>query len=149
MTTPIDAAGIVAAICKPLEWQEPCAQNNYTHIAPSIFGDYYVHVDGGRHQAWLEAHVKPYENIIGAEVGGLLQAQFAAEADYRARIAASLDLGKVVALVEAGRKLISLVDRTQEDLDRGGSPLENLYERVEDAEDEIRATLAAFKGIQP
>jgi hypothetical protein len=96
---------IIAWIVKPLVWEEPSDKNNYTHIAPSIFGDYYVHIDGGRHQAWLEAHVKPYENVIGEEVGGLMQGQFQAEADYRARIAAALDLGPVLALVEAGAKL--------------------------------------------
>ena len=76
---------------KPLEWETPSQRNNYTHIARSIFGDYYVHVDGGRHQAWFEAHVKPYENAIGPEVGSLLCAQAAAQADYAARILAALE----------------------------------------------------------
>jgi hypothetical protein len=67
----------LARCVKPLEWQEPCQRNNHTHIARSVFGDYYVHVDGGRHQAWLEANVAPHENTIGAEVGSLYQAQFA------------------------------------------------------------------------
>ena len=135
---------IIAAIVKPLEWREFRDGNRkagecFSTRSPVSFAPIAAHK---KHDGW-------WLNIDCETYSSLAAAQAAAEADYRARIAASLDLGKVVALVEAGRKLISLVDRTQEDLDRGGSPLENLYERVEDAEDEIRATLAAFKGIQP
>ena len=75
----------------PLVWEYPCSANNHTHIAHSIFGAYYVAVDGGRHQAWLEAHTKPYEVIIGDVVGRMGEAKAAAQADHDARIRAALE----------------------------------------------------------
>jgi len=96
-------------LVKPLVWEEPCQRNNYTHIARSAFGEYYVDVDGGRHQAWLEAHEKPYERIIGDVVGNLYSAQSAAQADYARRIAAALDTDAVAEYVHNAQ--IALAER--------------------------------------
>jgi hypothetical protein len=74
----------LTALVRPLEWEEPCKSNNYTNIARSPFGEYYVHVDGGRHQAWLEAHEKPYERNIGETVGSLYEAKQNAQAQFAA-----------------------------------------------------------------
>jgi hypothetical protein len=88
-------------LVRPLEWEWPCRANNNTHIARSIFGEYYVDVDGGRHQAWLLANDAPYERLLGDSCGCLFIAQSAAQADYTARILAALDTDAIAALVEA------------------------------------------------
>lgn len=90
--------GDMDARVKPLVWEEPCERNNYCHIARTMLGDYYVHIDGGRHQAFLEAHVKPFENLIGKEVGDIWAAKVAAQADYEARILAALEPAPDLAL---------------------------------------------------
>ena len=71
---------------KPLVWEEPCYTNNWIHVARSVLGDYYISIDGGRHSAWLEANVKPYENKIGDDVGSAIEAMMLAETDYQARM---------------------------------------------------------------
>lgn len=71
---------------KPLVWDEPRDANNWINVARSVFGDYYISIDGGRHSAWLEANVKPYENKIGDEVGSVIEAMMLAETDYQARM---------------------------------------------------------------
>lgn len=95
----------MAVKVKPLVWEEPCVRNNQTHIARSIFGDYYVHIDGGRHQAWLEAHTKPYENPIGEVVGCLYTAQALAQADYEQRILAALDVTPALSPIPVDDKI--------------------------------------------
>lgn len=78
---------------KPLVWQEPCSENNWIYVARAPWGDYGIHIDGGRHRAWLESHVKPYEQWLGeSDVGGVCEAQAAAQADHERRILAALDL---------------------------------------------------------
>jgi hypothetical protein len=76
------AAAAVLDLCgpKPLEWEEPCRQNNYCTIARTKCGDYYVDVCGGRHQAWMESLTKPYEVQIGEPLGCMYAAQAAAQA---------------------------------------------------------------------
>ncbi|MEO9648807.1 MAG: hypothetical protein ABJ360_22475 [Roseobacter sp.] len=78
-------AGQAVAV-KPLVWEEPTKLNNYCHIARTIIGDFYVGICGGRHQAWMESLVKPYEVQIGAVVGRLHEAQAIADAEYSRRI---------------------------------------------------------------
>lgn len=56
-------------------WEAACAANNYCNIARAPIGDYYVHICGGRHNAFLEQNVKPYEVEIGETVGALYEAQ--------------------------------------------------------------------------
>lgn len=76
---------------KPLEWEEPSSANNHLPLARSVFGDYYISVDGGRHYAHLEAHVKPYDNLLNDEaVGDVFAAQAIAEADYQHRMSVLL-----------------------------------------------------------
>ena len=93
---------------KALVWEDPCAANNHIYMARAPWGTYGIHIDGGRHRAWLEAHEKPYERWLGdADVGSAYEAQAAAQADYEARImsaletATPLDDPRVKALVEA------------------------------------------------
>jgi hypothetical protein len=83
----LEAAGVRVL---PLVWQEPCQANYYCHIAKSVFGDYYVNIDGGRHCAFLEANEKPYERRIGDDVGSLYEAKAAAEAHHIAAFLAQL-----------------------------------------------------------
>jgi hypothetical protein len=88
-----DAADAILAalpdMIAPLVWEEPCQQNNRCHIARTRFGDYYVDVCGGRHQAWMESHTKPYEVEIGDFVGDLYAAEAAANTHHRATIMAA------------------------------------------------------------
>ncbi len=102
----------VMVTVKPLVWEEPSHANNWVHVARSIFGEYYVSIDGGRHSAWLEASVKPYENKIGDDVGSVYEAKELAEADYQKRfhkadLVAAIDVqpdprdAQIAALVEA------------------------------------------------
>lgn len=81
-----DLAAIPAQVkVKPLVWDEPRDANNWVNIARSVFGDYYISIDGGRHSAWLEANVEPYENKIGDDVGSVIEAMMLAERDYEAK----------------------------------------------------------------
>lgn len=75
---------------RPLEWEEPCDRNNWVHVAKTAFGEYYVSIDGGSHTAWLEAHIKPYENLLGPAVGSVYEAKDQAQADYARRISAAI-----------------------------------------------------------
>jgi len=77
----------------PLVWEEPCAANNWIYVARSPWGDYGIHIDGGRHRAWLEAYVKPYERWMGDDdVGSVYEAQAAAQAHYANQIIAGFEL---------------------------------------------------------
>lgn len=75
----------------PLVWEEPCTSNNHTYVARSCFGDFYIHICGGRHSAWLEAHTKPYERYIGETVGTVLEAQSLADEYYQVAVLAFLE----------------------------------------------------------
>lgn len=113
---PQETAGeAVAWRVKPLEWQDPSETNNWVHVAKTAFGEYYVSIDGGSHTAWLEAHVKPYENLLGPAVGSVYEAKDQAQADYAARILAMLhptpaaaptDNTALVEAYEAGAKAV-------------------------------------------
>ena len=79
---------------KPLVWWETASQNNHTHgarCALCALGTYYVHVDGGRHQAWLETFNSNSEIWCGEVCGSVDAAKAAAQADYEARILAALE----------------------------------------------------------
>lgn len=77
---------------KPLVWDDPKPANNWLHIARSIFGEYYVSIDGGRHYAMLEANEKPHEFHLNQEpVGDVWAAKAIAEADYKHRILSALE----------------------------------------------------------
>lgn len=72
---------------KPLVWEVPSASNNWIYQAHSPWGTYGVHICGGKHQAWLEAHKKPYEQWLGdGYVGSVIEAQSVADQDHRQRV---------------------------------------------------------------
>ncbi len=79
MADEIAAAVLELVGPRPLVWESPCEANNRCHIARTPRGDYYVDVDGGRHQAWMESLTKPYEVQIGEPVGDMFAAKTAAQ----------------------------------------------------------------------
>lgn len=87
-----NVAEAVIGMVVPLEWESPCAANNHIYQAHAPWGTYAIHICGGRHQAWLEAHEQPYERWLGDFVGSVLEAQEVANAHYRAQILAALGL---------------------------------------------------------
>ena len=90
-----DQAAAVLELVGPekLVWESPCEANNQCHIARTARGDYYVDVDGGRHQAWMESLTKPYEVQIGEPVGDMFTAQAAAQAHADAAHWANTKIG--------------------------------------------------------
>ena len=133
MTAPIDAAGIVAALVKPLEWAE---DKRGLWTSETIVGFYQVGFDDGwwadlyGHNVWdWKPDVDP-RTFHGPEAG-----RIACWADYHARIAASLDLGKVLALVEAANNASETWRR------HGGISMGQM--------DDIHAALAAFNRTAP
>jgi hypothetical protein len=141
---PAVAADPVRITVKPLVWVDPCAANNWIHLARSVFGDYYISIDGGAHSAWLEANVKPYENKIGDDVGSVIEAMMNAERDYEAKTRQLFDtqpdprdavIARLVeALTEVHKKAICL---------RGDQAYR---EFARYAEKKMRAAIAAAKG---
>lgn len=94
-----EAAAAVLELVEPreLEWESPCEANNQCHIARTARGDYYVDVDGGRHQAWMEnlteaSRFDQYFDTIEA-------AQAAAQAHADAAHWSNTPLGKLVGVV--------------------------------------------------
>lgn len=80
-------------ILKPLNWIEPSASNNWIWMAESPWGTYGIHIDGGRHQAWLEAHEEPYERWLGdGYVGSLSEAMNQANKDYEEKCYSLFDI---------------------------------------------------------
>jgi hypothetical protein len=90
---PIDASWNTRAApkVKRLLWENPSKDNNYIHIARTLFGDYGIHICGGRHMAWIEKNVKPYEEFIGEEVGSVPEAKAAAQSHYEKQILEALE----------------------------------------------------------
>lgn len=75
------------SMIKPLIWESPSSQNNNIYQAHSPWGTYGIHICGGCHRAWLEAHEKPYERWLGeGVVGSLFEAQKQAENHYRTQV---------------------------------------------------------------
>jgi len=78
---------------KPLMWWSPSEANNYTHGAETIFGTYYVGIDGGRHNAWIELFHegrRPIEQWFGEDRGYLEAAKADAQKHYETRIRSAL-----------------------------------------------------------
>ena len=71
---------------KPLEWWEPCSANNQTIGSKTPFGTYYIHIDGGRHQAWVDNVVDGDGSMVGDECGDMFTAQAAAYDDLCKRV---------------------------------------------------------------
>ena len=84
-------ADIAAKVIRPLVWQK-LPWGDYL----GAFG-YRIEVYGG---SW-PARLYKWRDVIGKSYRSIAAAQAAAEADYRARICAALDLDAVVALVGA------------------------------------------------
>lgn len=86
--TSADLAPVVTV--KPLEWQEPSSKNNHIYMAETNFGTYGIHINGGQHQAWLEALREPFEIWLGEVSGSVFDAQTAAQVDYEQRILSAI-----------------------------------------------------------
>ncbi len=72
---------------RPLIWESPSNINNWIYQAHAPWGTYGIHICGGKHQAWLEAHEKPYERWLGdGYVGSVMEAQSVADLDHRRRV---------------------------------------------------------------
>ncbi len=87
---------ILAALVKPLVW---VAKNDWHHVADNPFGECWIKHYNGAMGLWTlygPGHYGPNNNFPT-----LAAAQAAAEADYRARIAAALNMDAVAELVEA------------------------------------------------
>lgn len=98
MTAARDA--LVAALVKPMEWKQYVTDKGTHGTAATTVCGRYLCVPSGwflvGQSGWMP------EPTLAA-------AQAAAEADYRARIAAALDLDKLAALVEAAKPYVSPV----------------------------------------
>lgn len=84
----------LAHLVKPLQWWTPSSSNNWTHGAKTLFGTYYVGIDGGRHNAWIEIfrEGEGIEQWIGPDRGDLHIAMGDARVDYTRRILSALNL---------------------------------------------------------
>lgn len=69
-----------------LIWEEQSSSNNWCHVAKTPFGDYYVHVDGGTHQAWAE-WLAGTEQFIGEPSGSLYTEQMKCEEHFNKLVA--------------------------------------------------------------
>ena len=67
---------------RSMEWQEPSSKNNYCHIAKTPLGDYYVHIDGGTHYAWIDQTEMRQDQEIGEAVGDVYSAQMKCKEHY-------------------------------------------------------------------
>lgn len=135
-----DLAAVPAQVrVKPLVWDEPRDANNWVNIARSVFGDYYISIDGGRCSAWLEAHVEPYENKIGDDVGSVIEAMILAERDYEAKTRALIIEPQPDPRDEVIARLVEAVEAIAD----YGTILTSSK-----AHDELRAALAAAKAVQ-
>ncbi len=121
---------LIRALVKPLEWED---DGSHRHVAVGgaetfIIADMWRAVRGSgfsyRGQAFL----------------ALAAAQAAAEADYRARIAAALDLDKIAALVEAADDVRRAADNWNDRQDR------EAFDRFSAAITGLRAALADLGG---
>ncbi len=138
-----DLAAVPAQVRgKPLVWEAPSASNNWVNVARSVFGDYYIGIDGGRHSAWLEANVKPYENKIGDDVRSVIEAMMLAERDYEAKTCALVIEPHPDPRDEVIARLVEAVDALEMwDAARG-------YPVPYRIRDPLRAALAAAKAVQ-
>lgn len=91
---------IIKALVKPLEWRNmPCSSSR---------ADVYI-VKPSHGQGPQPFFMARASNILGW-FDDVSAAQAAAEADYRARIAAALDMGKIAALVAEFADLLEMVE---------------------------------------
>ncbi len=127
----MDNDKLIAAICRPLVWREACDGNRKKGECFSArdlvrFAPITAHK---KHDGWwLNVDCKTYLTLAAA--------QAAAEADYRACIAAALDLDKIGRLVEAAKRVSFNKHH--------GNGLEELY-RAHDALDAALAELGGAK----
>jgi len=128
MTNTIDAAGIVAAITRPLVWVDGRAETPFGRLSISILSD-------RASRGGLEYRAGDYVKA----------AQDDEEADYRARIAAALDVGPILALVGALTKADAALTEAEAILGgEYGDQYGPLCEMMMALRDDI-AALAAFK----
>jgi len=95
---------ILRAVVKPLVWVPNPDSSERGTVAVGAGKTYHACDDG-----WT-----PHRQMRWTEALSLAAAQAAAEADYRARVAAVLDVDKIAALVEAAERAIGHITGCQE-----------------------------------
>jgi hypothetical protein len=124
---------IIAGLVRPLMWETTPAVPDYWRARVEGVGAYEIYMLGDEQFALDRMDVRG--GVIVGRFPTLAAAQASAEADYRARIAAALDLDKLTALVEAGSYMLNHAEwREQND----GVFWE--------ASNLMRAALSAFQG---
>jgi len=132
---------MIAAIVKPLgPWSDPAPPNEqvpYDHCQTEGDPSYRIEWKSWKlYDSYAVYLIQHGTEVYVTSEPTLAAAQAAAEADYRARIAALLDLGKVVALVADVQYIASATDMEG-------------YEPGMWAINRARGAIAAFKGAQP
>lgn len=159
MTTPIDAAGIVAAIIRPLVWHH---YDVWTWWAECPSGTYQVEERNGGWRVQLRVGGLVHDVLVTEDTTPetLATAQAAAEQDYRARIAAALDVGPILALVgqlEAWLNIAAHCNITDgscccgDDMERHPSPMNCGHSPVDHgsyvADQNVKSTEAALAAL--
>lgn len=105
----MDRDTILRALVKPLEWHHFDVWTWWAECPP---GTYHVEERNGGWRVQLRVGGLVHDVLATEDTTpeDLAAAQAAAEADYRARIAAALDLDKIAALVEAVEYIASATD---------------------------------------
>ncbi len=104
--TPETQDALLRALCKPLAWDGSAGQCYLRAITP--FGVYWISVEYGDewYCDYTDNDSGRSKRLSGNQDGPVVP-QAAAEADYRAKIAAALNLDAVAELVEAAESLMA------------------------------------------
>lgn len=133
------AAQILAGMVKPLVWDESL-RGRWIGTPSVKLGDLAFWVFQ-RSDGYIR-HVSGHGTSVYPT---LAAAQAAAEADYRSRIAAALEVDKIVALVEASVSALDDLDEWTEiaaALEHAGFNMDDTADRA----NRLRAALAALRG---
>jgi hypothetical protein len=119
---------ILERIIRPLVWIEnpDTSEGGWLGGSDANIGPTYHVMDDG----WCY-----HRSMFWRDASDLAAAQAAAEADYRERIAAALEVDKIVALVEAGERALAYIEGD-----------EAAHGRNFGEGNVLRAALAAFRG---
>lgn len=150
MSDTIDAAGIVAAICKPLDFKDDVRNGLYAEVpvGQNFTGYYNIH-DLDAFDMWqvdFGVHCHEFGDSLVWKGTGRDKAVQAAQEHNRARIAAALDVGKIVALVGALEPFAQKVRQIRQNHMSGHvTDDDEMYVKV-GALRKAYDTLAAFRG---
>ncbi len=135
----MDKDELIRGLVKPLIWESGlfCDQDAFYSAYPNP--GWSVVQFSSRNGRW--AVDDPFGNASDDDWETASEAKAAAEADYRARIAAALDLDKLRALVEAGKNAIVAMQES-----RGVIVSKREHAVLTEAVADLRAALAAFRG---